>query len=266
MKKLVLLLFLIPVTIFSQGKLDKAKESLSRSSSSNSRERTVYVSGDSNNNSSSSYSIGDDLVAVFVEIGLYATVGVLFGEAHERDMNPYPYFYDNEGEYAPVLSDTGRKTSFKLGSNVLFNNVSGLELNALFKPLPILGIEASHTFFSEKNISNEDVLGVTTVTANYYRVREKNISLWWGAGLSYVGNGVNTTGFAYTAGTEVYPGKPISLHVSWKQSFINESSVDLFKGQVKYHIKNKAFYLGYHSYNLGNQKIAGPAFGFEYLF
>lgn len=260
MKKLVFLLFLIPVTIFSQGKLDRAKESLSGSSSSRTR------TSSSSSSSSSSYASNGIFDDVFIELFFHATVGIFFGEAHERDMNPYPYFYDNEGEYAPVLSDTGRKTSFKLGSNVLFNNVSGLELNALFKPLPILGVEASHTFFSEKNISNKDVLGVTTVTANYYRVREKNISLWWGAGFTYVGNGVNTTGFTYTAGTEIYPAKPISLHVSWKQSLINESTVDLFKGQVKYHTKNKALYLGYHNYSLGSEKISGPVFGFEYLF
>lgn len=264
MKKLIVVLFLIPVTIFSQGKLERAKESLSSNSSSNSRIRTVSVSSDSN--SSSSYSVGDGFAALFVEIGIYATVGVLFGEAHVRDMNPYPYYYDNEGEYAAVISDTGRKTSFKLGSNVLFNTVSGLELNALFKPMPILGVEASHTFFTEQNLRNKDALGVTTITANYYRFREKNFTLWWGVGLSHVGSGVNTTGFAYTAGTEIYPGKPISLHLSWKQSFINESSVDLFKGQVKYHTKNKAVFLGYHNYNLGSENVSGPVIGFEITF
>lgn len=260
MKKLIVILFLIPLAVFSQGKLDSAKESLS--DKSNSRTRASY----SSSSSSSSYSSDGIFDDFFVELFFHATAGILFGEANVRDLNPYPYYFDNEGEYAAVISDTGRKTSFKLGSNVLFDNVSGLELNALFKPIPILGIEASHTFFTEQNLRGKDALGVTTITANYYRFREKNFTLWWGVGLSHVGSGVNTTGFAYTAGTDIYPGKPISLHVSWKQSFINESSVDLFKGQVKYHTKNKAVFLGYHNYNLGSENVSGPVIGFEITF
>lgn len=71
--------------------------------------------------------------------------------------------------------------------------------------------------------------------ANYHRFREKDFTFWWRIGATYVGNGVDTLGFAYNLGAEIYPVKPISLHISWKQSFINQNEMDFFKAQLKYH-------------------------------
>lgn len=85
-------------------------------------------------------------------------------------------------------------------------------------------------------------------------------------GASYVANSVDTFGFAYTLGAEIYPMKPLSLHFSWKQSFINSNDVSTFKGQFKYHIKNYALFTGYHVNQLGNQQISGAVVGLEYTF
>ena len=73
-------------------------------------------------------------------------------------------------------------------------------------------------------------------------------------------------GFAYNIGTEIYPFKPISLYASWKQSFINSTSIDVFKAQVKYHIKEAALFTGYHEFQLGGVKSSGFVLGMEYTF
>lgn len=265
MKRIITILVLLwfPFLAIAQGKLEKAKESLKDKPKETKRKNVRVISGTSRSSRTTS---GSPFNSFLIELGFYATAGIVFGVADERDLNPYPYFYDNEGEYAAELSKTGRKSGTKLGVNYLFNNVKSLELYATYKPIPIIGIDISHIRFSEKTLLTKNYLNVTSLMANYHRFREKNFTFWWGIGATYVGSGVDTLGFAYNLGTEIYPVKPISLHISWKQSFINQNEIDIFKAQLKYHQKNKAFYIGYNDYNLGSEMLKGPTIGFEITF
>ena len=102
--------------------------------------------------------------------------------------------------------------------------------------------------------------------ANYYRFREKYFTGWWGLGVSYVGNEVNSYGFTYALGIEVYPLKPVSFHLSWKESFINENSIGEFKSQVKYHFKKLALYSVFHHNNVAGEIIKAPVIGLEFSF
>lgn len=267
MKQFLLLLFFIPCIAMSQGKLKKAKNSLKeKSTSESSTKGTRNVRTSSGGSSSNDSGIENPFNNLLLEIGFHATLGIAVGQAQERDLNPYPYFYDNEGEYAAELSDTGRKQSLKLGANYLFNNINGFEFNANYKPIPIIGIDASYIHFSEKNRMGSDALDIVSLMVNYHRFREKNFTVWWGAGVTYVANEVDKAGFAYNLGTEIYPFKPISLHLSWKESFINESEIGVFKSQLKYHIKDKAFFVGYQHYQIGSERISAPTVGFEIIF
>lgn len=263
MKRFILLLLFAPLVMFSQSKLQKAKKNLNTKSAKVATKSTRKVRTSTRNSSSKFENPFSNLL---LEVGFYATLGIVVGQAQECDLNPYPYFYNDEGEYAKILSNTGRKQNLKLGANYIFNNVNGFELNAIFKPIPILGIDVSHLHFSEKNRTKTEVLDITSLQINYHRFREKNITLWWGAGISYVANEIKTTGFAYNVGTEIYPFNPISVHVSWKQSFINESEITVFKSQLKYHFKNKNFFIGYHNYHIGSETITAPTLGFEITF
>ena len=181
-------------------------------------------------------------------------------------MNPYPYFYKGEGEYAKELSDTGRKQNLRLGTNYLFDHINVFELNALYKPLPVLGIKASYLHFSEEGRVNSSALDVTSLSINYHRIREKNITIWFGMGATYVGNEVNDLGFTYNLGTEIYPFKPLSFHVSWQESYINARDIQVLKFQLKYHLKNKTIYTGYHAHEIAGEGGKGPVIGFEITF
>ncbi|MEN8817706.1 MAG: hypothetical protein ABF274_12675, partial [Nonlabens sp.] len=80
------------------------------------------------------------------------------------------------------------------------------------------------------------------------------------------GDDVNTTGFSYQVGLEVYAFRPISLHGSYQQSFINDSSIDQLQLQVKYHRKKMAYFAGYHDYSLGGVSVNGFVLGAEIRF
>lgn len=77
---------------------------------------------------------------------------------------------------------------------------------------------------------------------------------------------MNTSGFAYNIGLEVYPVKPMSFHLSFKQSLINQSNINVFKFQTKYHRKKMAYYTGYHDISLGGVKASGVVLGVEVSF
>ncbi|WP_372746732.1 hypothetical protein [Lutibacter sp.] len=262
MKNLLLIaLFIIPFTVFSQGKLEKAKEDLSKDSQSteesSERDRSIRLKRDHNN----------FFVDVFAEIGFYAFYGTLLGSSDYRSLTPYPYFYDATGEYLKVDLDSSKNSQFKIGASQYFNKgVKGIELNADYRVIPILGIEASYLNFSENTLQGKEYLNVTSLLLKYYRVREKNVSIWWGLGATHVGNEVNTWVFTYTIGTEIFPVKPISLYANYKQSFINSSSIDEFKIHIKYHIKKTAIYTGYQNVELGSETIKGIVYGIEYTF
>jgi hypothetical protein len=265
MKNLLFIaLFIIPFTLFSQGKLEKAKEDLSKESSSSeeSSERNRSVRSGRLSSGHNNF-----FVDVFAEVGFYAFYGTLLGSSDYRALTPYPYFYDSTGEYLKVDLDYSKNSQFKIGASQYFNKgVKGVELNANYKLMPILGIEASYLNFTERTLQGKDYLNVTSLLLKYYRVREKNISIWWGLGATHVGNEVNTWGFSYAIGTEIFPVKPISLYSSYKQSFINSTSIDEFKIHLKYHFKKTAIYSGYQNVELGSEKVNGIVYGIEYIF
>ncbi len=267
MKKLVIVLLLFPFVVFSQGKLKKAKEKLN--STSNNIEMK-YLGVDTNANTKQDYetSYSDEPIfeSLFLDILFYSTMGVVFGGMERRELNKYPYCQGNFGEYTKIFSKQGKRQNIKLGVNYMPTGLNGLELNTIYKPIPIIGIDVSYVHFSEKNFSKIEYFDMFSLMANFYRIREKYVSLWWGIGMTYVGNEVKKSGFVYQLGTDIYPVEPISLHLSFKQSLVNNQSIDVFKSQVKYHFENKVFFLGYHHYNLAGEQISSPVLGFEIYF
>lgn len=261
------LIFLFPLILFSQERLEKAKESLSSKNSTTSREETK------SNRSSRSGRINRNrdndglFIAIVEDVGFYLFYGAIIGDSEYRTLTPYPYFNNSTGEYLKIDTIQSKSSLFKISVNQLFNRgVNGIEFNANYRVLPILGIEASHLNFSENSIQGKEYLDITSFLLKYYRIREQNVSVWWGMGASYVANEVQTWGFSYAIGTEIFPVKPISLETSYKQSFINYNNVNEFKIHLKYHIKKTALYTGYHANKLGSEKANGIVFGAEYTF
>ena len=192
----------------------------------------------------------------------------LLGDFESRHFSPYPYYYKNvNGEYDYGLLKGDKKSLLKIGGNYLLGDiVKSVDVYVNYRFNPALGIDVSHQEYFEKIRNGTEFLNITTLLFNYYRFRERWITGWWGAGATYVGNEINTAGFAYNFGVEIYPFNPISIHTSFKQSFINSNSINVLKLQAKYHHKKTAFYSGYHDISLGGVKVSGIVFGIEYGF
>lgn len=267
MIKLLFLFFLISLLGFSQGKLDQAKQNLS--SRSNSSSTSSNSSASSSNNSSNNAGLFESVLAdVFVEAFLFISYKALLGGFESRHFTPYPYYYTNvNGQYDYGL-EPGDKRSFLNAGGTYFagNSIQALEAHVNYRFDPFLGLELSHRHFFESNLAGKDNLDVSSLMLNFYRIRERSFTGWWGIGATYVGNEVHTTGVAYQVGVEAYPIKPISLQASFKQSFINESNINELKFHLKYYIKRTAYYTGYQDYSIGGVKATGVVLGVEFDF
>ena len=190
----------------AQGKLNRAKEDLSGNSSRSSSSSRSSWSDDNGGNDGIGY-----FDSVFIEIAYHATIGILLGEMQPRYFFEYPYSDGSHGEYAFPDENVPLKRSQLIISNTFFTSGKefyGNDLKLNFRFIPLLGIEASHLHFFEENPKVE--LGVSSFMINYYRVREQNVTAYWGIGATHVGNGVDDTGLAYQVGVDVYLNKPFS--------------------------------------------------------
>ncbi len=257
MKKLILVFLLIPVIGFSQGKLDQAKKKLSSRSSASSSSSRSSSSNDKSDND-----------GFFVGLISFVTYKIAFGNFRSRHFSPYPYYYDNVYGTYDFGSEKGDKRSLThVGVNYLAGSpVNSIEANVNYRFNPFLGVELSHQSFFEKGLTGSDNLDITSLMLNYYRFRERSFTGWFGFGATYVGNEVKTFGAAYHIGLEIYPVKPMSFLVSYKQSFINESHINVTKYQTKYHRNKMAYYIGYHNISIGGIKASGVVLGAEASF
>lgn len=268
MKKIIYLLLLCSSVVFSQQKLKNAKENLTKNNTKMYSASSVNKNEDPEESSKSTESFSKELSNSFLgilgDVILFASAGVVFGDAEKREITPYPYF--DGGEFTASFDENTKRNNFRIGANYLFNSVKALEINGLFKPNPIVGIEVSHLHFSEKNRLATDYLDISSLMLNYNRFRERYFSLWWGLGATYIGNAVNRVGFTYGVGTEIYPWNPVSIHFSWKESFLNDSEIGILKTQLKIHLKKIALFSGYHHYEVGGVLFEGGIIGVEYTF
>lgn len=262
MKKLTIVFLFIPLITLSQGKLEKAKDNLS------SRTNSSSSSTSSSNNARVSNSDAGVFAELFIELFAWIGYKAALGEFEYRHFTPYPYYYSNvNGEYDYGLETDDKRSQFRLGTNYLVGNtVNSIEVNARYRFDPMIGIELHHQSFFEEVRNGTDYLDVTSIGLNYYRIRERAITAWWGAGVTYVGTDVNSFGVMYNVGMEVYPFRPMSLHLSFQQSLINNGNIGTLRSQVKYHRKKTAYYAGYHDISAGGVKLSGAVLGVEFSF
>ncbi|MEM6685661.1 MAG: hypothetical protein AAF617_07730 [Bacteroidota bacterium] len=258
---LVLCCFVCSVSL-AQGKLNRAKSDLSNKSSS------------SSSSSSSSWNDSDDwgdgagfFDGVFIEIAYQATIGIFFGNMEPRYFYEYPYSDGSHGEYAFGDEDVPLKRSQLTISNTFFasgKEFYGNDIKLNFRFVPLVGVEVNHLHFFEDRPKNN--LGATSLMVNFYRVREQYVTAYWGVGVTHIGNGVDDTGFTYQVGVDVFLKKPYSISTLWKQSLINDTTVDEFKLHVRRHLKRFSVHGGFNHYKLGSVNINSFGLGVDYRF
>ncbi|MCH2194020.1 hypothetical protein [Kordia sp.] len=248
----------------AQGKLNRAKDDLSGSSSSTSSNSRSWNDDDDDWGDDDGFNFFE---GVFFEIAYHATIGILIGDGEKRYFHKYPYSHGSHGEYAYPEDNVPMKTGQLILSNTFFTSGKqfyGNDVKLNYRFVPLAGIEVNHLHFFEENPKSE--LGVSSFMFNYYRVREQYVTAFWGVGATHVGNGVDETGFTYQVGVDVYLHQPISITALWKQSFINDSTIDELKLNARYHLKRFSVHGGYNRYKLGSVRINALSFGVDYRF
>ena len=255
---IAILALLLTSSIFAQGKLEKAKSDLKGSSSDGASYSSDYSSSDG----------GESFVGgFFIDILALVTIDALIGEMQPRNFHSYPFADGSIGEYDYIENiPDGKRSKFMLSNTMAFQaGTFSNDLRLNYRFIPILGIEANHLHFFDR-LDEGSNLGISSAMLNYYRIRERSVTGYWGLGVTYVGSDVNTTGFAYNLGLDIYITNPVSLGIFWKQSFINDNSINEFRALARYHIQKIAIHGGFIHYKIGNEKFPSASIGLEYRF
>lgn len=174
---------------------------------------------------------------------------------------PYPYAVGNVGLYA---KGARKSYSITLWGDYFFDadNLNGFGIRGRLAPLPFLSVDLKLAEITESLNSSVDQLQFYDIILNYSRIRTGSLSLWWGLGLKgiYISN--NNLGPLFNLGTEIYPFKPLSLHVNYNISSINTTAVGDLLIHLNYHFNRYLAYFGYQRLSAGSTVLDGVVAGF----
>ena len=172
----------------------------------------------------------------------------------------YPYVASDVG----IFSKTSTKSyALNFYGHYFYESsqLQGFNVGSRISPLPFLSFDLNYTDLTEKLGTQEDYLQFYNVLINYSRVRKQRWALWWGLGLKGM-KGTNThLGPAFNVGTQIYPVKPMSLHLNFNIASLNEQSVSELLVHLNFHINRVFFYVGYQRFSAGSAVIDGGVAG-----
>ena len=256
---------------FGQNKLNTSKKELLSGSSS--QKQSNVFQGSSNKKRSKSSQVGTEdfaLVKLAAEVFLYATYGVFkygvvgdyYSENHLNSaLTPYPYYNGKSGNFekGDTLLVSKNKARLDLENSFVYNssNLFGNHLKAKIRPFQYFYFQTDfHQLFEFNKIDNTNSrFSLFQFNINYDRIRFEKFNFGWNLGATYVGNEVKKAGFAYGLNAEYFMDNQISFLASAKWSTINNSPLNTYELQGKFHRKNYFFSLG-----LEHLKIASPTY------
>ena len=266
---LFLLLFTCAPNCFPQGKIDKSKDELKRSSKSNDRQ--------SKNSTSFSTSRSDDsfeffIFRMFAQAFVFVTYNTLIGnyekENHLYNNLTYAPFYDHfSGNYIGKGSDSTltRNFRFDLDNKFLYYNdkLFGNHLKAKIRPFKYFYFQTDFVQLLELDKDNRDYSNISLFDLNfcYDRIRLERFNLGWVLGVKYIGNDVKKAGFNYGLNTDIFISHSLSLYSSMKWSLINNVDVNDFEIEGKFHRKNHFFSIVYENFKIGSPNYDLISFG-----
>lgn len=270
---ILILFFTFIFNCFSQeGKLQRAKESLKTSNSSNNSRTVVSKSSTTNFNNVDTI---NPFVAILWYPFLYTVYGVLIespweikGRMHDAEISNYPYKETKYGNFVHTDSTNYNITRFDFYNHFLVenSNLYGNDFGIDFRFFKRFALDLNYTTFLEKVNTNRDSFNMFSALLKYHRIRTQRFDAWFGLGIRRVFNNVNETRFLMGFGADVFITKPISLNFSHKWATLNQQSVRNTKLLLKYHINNYRITSGYEHYTLGISKINAFSLGIEASF
>lgn len=270
---IILLIFILGQSLLAQEKEEK------KGKIKQFEEELEKTKADSSNHRSDRHGRSDDEGSSFWGslIGELIVKPVLFGAfigGSDDDDSPfhvnlwnsyfsdYPYQSPNVGLYA-LSEQTNKRFSMKLFGNYFYNSpdLQGFDFRARICPLPFLGVAFDFTNLTEDLDSKQDNIQIYNIFINYYRGRSQRLALWWGLGVKGIAGDKTRLGPAFNLGAEIYPIKPISLHVNYNIGSVNERAVGELLLHLNCHIQRSILFIGYHRYSVGSAILDGGIVG-----
>ena len=267
MKQLMICLVLIGLLTnfsYSQTKIERSESSLNEK-----RDRS-HKDWDDDSDSD------NWLVDVFGEVFFYLTYYTFFEFPDEVEspmsqafVTKYPYYTSKKGNYNYTADDNMSQFRAEFVGRYVSesNDIKGLDFNLDMRFAKRVGIELGYRKLWEKNPEfGNDQIALFNLLVNYHRVRSEQFDLWWGIGTTHVGGNVNTFGFTYAVGAELFIAKPISMEMNFNQTFINTETVNKFNVLLNYHLNRYKLTGGYDQLKIGSQKFTSLTFGVGVFF
>ncbi|MES2575538.1 MAG: hypothetical protein V4572_11385 [Bacteroidota bacterium] len=257
---IIILLFWNNLYLNAQA-IDKSKKELNSSKSKSSKNTRK------SNDSDSSHVDSDD-VGFFIELFGYMALGAfkygLIGDYNNEDhlhnnLNSHPFSLNGKGNYS--RTDTLGTNNFRLDLEDHYltggGSINGNHLDVKIRPSKYFYFKTDYFELFEKNgfTNQTDRLSLCYFNLAYDRVRLDNFNLGWTIGASYVGSGVNKTGFSCGLNATYFLRQNISVSIDSKWSSINHNPVNSLELKGKYFRKN---FFGSLSYE--RLKIASPVY------
>ena len=271
MKYIIIYLVIIGLVsnCYSQSKIQKAENSLSRS------ERVSFRNQDDDNDDGVDF-FADTFDGVILEAFMYLTYYTLietpFEMQHQTSqapLTPYPYKNSKKGNYTFSPEDEYSRFRTEISSRYISENnaIKGMNVTLDMRFLKRIGIALDYHQLWERNLNfGNDHLAFYNLLAKYYRIRTENMDAWWGIGTTYVDGNVNQFGFTYGLGTELFFAKPLSLEINFDQTLINSETVNKFNVLLNYHISKYKAIGGYNHLKIGTQHFSSVTLGVGVIF
>ena len=269
----IVLIFSISSQSFSQnGKLGKAKESLTEKTTSSSGSKTLTSKRTRND---SDTTLGGFFAGIVMRFAYFVTYGIAIESIAEKDskmhfseISEYPYKTASFGNFIYTDSTNYALARLDVSNNFVIkdHNLYGNNLNLDFRFFRRMGFEVDYLQLFEKVGTTSDSFSLFSAMLNYHRIRTQKLDFWFGLGTMYVGNDVHKFGFSVGVGAEWFIKKPISLVVSHKGASINHQSVNKTKVLLKYHLKKYHISSGYEYFVLGVSSIDAFSLGIGITF
>jgi hypothetical protein len=249
---------MLSFSAFSQNKIDDIKKELQR-------QKGIEQNLDKQNTSScntydSSYSDDNIFVALFFEIGVSITYGILFETFWEKDLpmhdahfTQYPYFDNHSGNY--TYENRKDYVPFKLvlsGNMFAENNkLYGNYFEAKMKFLDRVDLTSSFSSITEAN----SAMTIYDAMFHFHRIRMPKLDIWYGLGVMHLGKDIEQTAFSLDFGGEWFVKKPISVSAQWQYGYFDNFYVRKNTFLAKYHIQNFSISFGAVNYKFDDTSI-----------
>lgn len=183
---------------------------------------------------------------------------------HNAGITPYPYFYNNEGNYTyendPVPFRVEASSNGFMAPGKKFFGNANLELHFLKRAsLQIDYVKLPGT-------PRSDYLSQTDISFSYHRIRTRRFDLWYGLGAMFAENPTNHNALTYHIGSELFIRNYLSVEGQAHWAYFDPVTIKNYQVQLNYFLSHWRFTAGIKNYRYPDNRINSIGLGIKYYF